>query len=191
MKVFFIFVSLTACFAFSTKFLNASGFEDLPPLRSKSLTLNEAGIIFYTMEIFRNIKGYEGLYQISNLGRVKSLLRKRVIVRRILSPSKGGWGYYHVTLCKNGESKNAKIHRLVALCFMSNPKNKPEINHKNGIKADNRIENLEWVTKSENELHAYKNGLKKPLKGSLNPNAKLNEIQDRENDAVRFLCVPL
>lgn len=128
--------------------------------------------LFIMKEIWKDIKGWEGYYQISNLGRVKSLYRivphklkgKKTIFERILKPCIASPGYYSLGLRKDCKVKCARIHRLVALHFIPNPQNKPEINHKNGIKTDNRIENLEWVTRSENEKHAYKIGLKKPRK---------------------------
>lgn len=119
------------------------------------------------MEIWKDIKGYEGYYQVSNLGRVKSLntrLKYRYGYRtrkgRILKPSISHKGYFKITLSKNNKSRNATIHRTVAQAFIPNPENKPCTNHKNGIKTDNRVENLEWCTISENTQHAYDTGLK-------------------------------
>jgi len=120
----------------------------------------------YIMEIWKDIKDYEGYYQISNLGRVKSLYRiikheakgEIIILQKILKV----WfssGYFRITLWKNNKRKTKTIHRLIALNFIPNPENKKEINHKNGIKTDNRIENLEWCTHKENMHHAIKNGL--------------------------------
>lgn len=100
-------------------------------------------------ETFKDIIGFEGLYQISNQGRVKSLY-----TNKILKLSLGGRGYYLVKLAKNGIKKTFSVHRLVIKQFIPNPDNKGDVNHINGIKTDNRIENLEWMTRSENMLHS-------------------------------------
>jgi len=119
------------------------------------------------MEIYKDIKGYKGLYQISSLGKVKSISRiidngfnKRLILDRILKISSDSKGYMYATLY-NKSRKHIKVHRLVAIAFIPNPENKPQINHKNGIKNDNNVFNLEWCTNSENQIHAYKIGLNK------------------------------
>ena len=116
-------------------------------------------------EIWKDIPGYEGLYQVSNLGRVKSLSRivnyggrKRKTTEKILKQNISR-RYNSVQFQKCG--KTITVHRLVANAFISNPENKPQINHINGIRADNRAENLEWCTQSENQKHAYKIGLQK------------------------------
>ncbi len=111
----------------------------------------------YIMEIWKDIEDYEGIYQISNLGKLKSFKGSKEM---ILNPGIKSTGYVATTLCKQS-TKYVRIHRLVANAFIPNPENKPCINHKNGIKHDNRAENLEWCTYSENMLHAYKTGLKK------------------------------
>lgn len=108
-------------------------------------------------EIWKDIEGYEGLYQISNLGRVKSF--KRYSEGKILKARKVTKGYLQVTLLKNGKGKNKKVHRLVAQAFIMNPNNCPQVNHINGNKTDNTVQNLEWVTNKENVQHAWNNGL--------------------------------
>ncbi|KKN59958.1 hypothetical protein LCGC14_0537080 [marine sediment metagenome] len=118
--------------------------------------LSNAKSGFYIMEIWKDIKGYEGHYQISNIGRIKSLKRGK---NRILKTPPNSKGYLLVGLTKNGITETKRIQRLVAICFIPNPYNKPEVNHKNGIKIDNRTENLEWATRQENVIHAVKNGL--------------------------------
>lgn len=120
-------------------------------------------------EIWKDIKGYEGLYQISNLGRVKSL-RKWIRgyngyknEERILKPYiHHGPDYYVVTLCKNKNKKMHLLHRLIAKAFIPNPNNYPQINHIDGNKQNNNITNLEWCTQSQNTKHAFKMGLEKP-----------------------------
>ncbi len=116
-------------------------------------------------EIWKDIKGYEGLYQISNLGRIKSLpkingykFQKELIRKNELGTN----GYLIIVLNKNSKHHSYSIHRLVAQAFIPNPKDKPQVNHKDGNKLNNNVENLEWTTRSENQKHAYKLGLLKP-----------------------------
>lgn len=116
-------------------------------------------------EIWKDIKGYEGLYQVSNLGRIKSLERKsktkgnvEYIKKEKVLKERFSHGYVSVILYKNGTKKNFRVHRLVAKAFLVNPKNLPQINHINFNRSDNRIENLEWVTAKENIQHNFKNG---------------------------------
>ena len=90
-------------------------------------------------EIYKDIPGYEGLYQISNLGNVKSLKRNK-----ILAKNNNGNGYLYANLSKDGQVKNHYIHRLVAITFIDNPNRLPQINHKDENKANNCVDNLEW-----------------------------------------------
>ena len=121
------------------------------------------------MEIFKDISGYEGIYQVSNQGKVKSLERKvrhseggwKNWKERIIKPYKGNHGYLMLGLSNDGHRKAFTIHRLVALAFISNPDNKAEVNHKDGDKTNNLLENLEWNTPSENTKHAHLNGFVK------------------------------
>ena len=100
-------------------------------------------------EIWKDINGYEGLYQISNFGNVKSLSNNFSRKEKILKP-KQRKGYLYVSLCKNGKRKYYLVHRLVAEHFIPNPDNKPYIDHINGYKSDNRVCNLRWCTQKEN-----------------------------------------
>lgn len=112
-------------------------------------------------EIYKPIKGYEGLYEVSNLGNVKSFKHKQPM---ILKP-KMIKGYPTVSLCVNGQCKQFGIHRLVAESFITRITDKNEINHIDGNKANNRVDNLEWCTHTENVRHAFRTGLiqRKPL----------------------------
>lgn len=106
------------------------------------------------MENWASIDGYEGLYEVSDTGMVRSL-KRTTTSGKVLSQRSGTGGYLSVCLCKDNHKKSFVVHRLVARAFVTNPENKPEVNHKNGVRTDNRAENLEWVTRSENERHAY------------------------------------
>lgn len=115
-------------------------------------------------EIWRNIEGYEGLYQVSNMGRVRSLDRwvdnkgnsKRLIKGKILK-TVGNNGYQHVLLCKNGKGKWFYVHRLVAMAFLPNPDNLPEINHISEDKTNNFYGNLEWCDRKYNVNYGTRN----------------------------------
>lgn len=129
-------------------------------------------------EIWRWIADYEGLYQISNYGRVKSFPRyRRHKESKILKPSCDSMGYLKIGLNKDGDSRKFAIHRLVAQAFIPNPNNLPEVNHKDGHPLNCYVENLEWATKSENMQHAIKMGLLKT--GTNNVRAKLTAEQVR------------
>ena len=112
-------------------------------------------------EEWRDVVGYEGLYQVSNQGRVKSLERKnclgRTVKERILKSRTNRYGYMEVNLCADGKRKMLKVHRLVCQAFHDNPDNKPEVNHVNEDKTDNRACTLEWSTRRENNNHGTRN----------------------------------
>lgn len=131
-------------------------------------------------EIWKDIKGYENIYQVSNLGRIKTLDKyvnclygqKRLIKEKIIKTFKNNNGYFITSLYVNSKSKKFLVHRLVAEAFIPNPDNKPQINHIDGNKENNCVDNLEWVTQSENELHASKFGLTKRQKEVVAENNK-------------------
>jgi len=152
-----------------------------------------------TTECWKDVVGFEGLYQVSNLGKVKTIPSKKRY-----RPSQSGdrsfqihFGYCVINLFKDNKSHYKRVHRLVAEAFIPNPNKKPCVNHINGIKTDNRIENLEWCTHSENEIHSYnilgKNlkGIKKSFKNGVNVKCKkvlcvekniiFNSIKDAAN----------
>lgn len=128
-------------------------------------------------EQWKHIKGYELLYDISNYGRVKSLEKKSIMNNRtyhtkILKCHIDTKKYLDVDLSRNGESHRKRIHRLVAEAFIPNLNNLPQINHKDCNKWNNRVDNLEWCNNSENQQHAFKNGLNSRKKYGESPRAK-------------------
>ena len=112
----------------------------------------------------------EDIYQVSNLGRVKGCERivkhprggNRILKEKLRSLTKDKDGYFRVCLCKYGKEKLIGVHRLVCMSFIENPENKSQVNHINGIKYDNNVDNLEWSTSHENMQHAFRTGLQKP-----------------------------
>lgn len=132
-------------------------------------------------EQWKDIQGYEGLYQVSNMGKIKALRRRvdtgkchREWGEHFLSYGVDDSGYFRTNLAKDGANKTVKVHRLVAEAFIPNPDNKPTVNHKDGNKQNNSVENLEWATMSEQLHHAHKVGLKSTA-GEKNPMHKLSK----------------
>ncbi len=107
----------------------------------------------------KNIPGHEGRYSITSDGKIWSHRRNKWLKPTLGKIHNGTPGYFYVSICHGGRDKKEKIHRLVAITYIPNPDNLPQVNHKNGIKTDNRVENLEWCTPKENFLHAIETGL--------------------------------
>lgn len=137
-------------------------------------------------EIWKPISGYEGYFEVSNYGRIKSLKRSfyncpnKFTKLMIRSNNLNRFGYVKVALYKDSIRKWFTAHRLVAFAFIPNPENKREVNHINGIKTDNRAENLEWCTSQDNQIHAFKFGLQIPTDGERNGQCKLSTEQINE-----------
>lgn len=121
-------------------------------------------------EEWRPISGYEGEYDVSNYGRVRSrgfiqeaVNGRRILMKpRLLTQQKTKDGYMRIEISKQGRQKKFAVHRLVANAFIPNPENKPQVNHIDSDRANNKAENLEWVTASENSIHGYKYGFFNP-----------------------------
>lgn len=133
--------------------------------------------------LWKSIKGYEGLYEISNTGEVKSIFYGKS--PRILKKSKTTTGYCKVELYKNKKRKSIKVHRLVAMAFISNIDNKPNINHIDGNPLNNNADNLEWCTQKENVLHAVETGLKKKV---YIPKKDLKRLYVDERKSIQKIC---
>lgn len=139
-------------------------------------------------EIWKDVPGYEGIYQVTNNGRVRSLDRyvdtknnsKRFCGGKEIILKPNPWGYLSIALYSHQKSYTTTVHVLVAITFIGPRPPKLEVNHKNGIKTDNRVENLEYVTASENQLHAIRTGLVKRRFGSNGRNVVLTEDKVKE-----------
>jgi len=146
-------------------------------------------------EEWRDVVGYEGHYQVSNLGNIRSC--DRVVPNRwgngqprkgkLMKPGSSPNGYRIIVLQKKGIVKYQTVHRTVMLAFTPNPENKSQINHKDGNKENNSVENIEWATEAENKKHAIDTGLF-CAKGEKNPKAKLSESKVR---CIRLSNVPV
>jgi len=141
-------------------------------------------------EKWADVAGFEGVYQISDLGNIRSLPRiidygthKQTHKGRILKPQPNSKGYLRIVLTWDGKREVKFIHRLVAEAFVPNPENKPQVNHKDGNKLNNHAANLEWVNNSENQKHGRRSGLITTLHGEQKPGHKLTESD------VRFILI--
>lgn len=137
------------------------------------------------MENWKCISGLENLYQISNLGRIRSVSRKTLMKNghyisckgRVLKCSPKRKGYLYCRITALGVKRNVMIHRAVAETFIPNPENKKQVNHIDGNKFNNAVDNLEWCTASENISHGFKHGLIPALRGEKNGSSKATESQ--------------
>ena len=134
-------------------------------------------------EVWKDIPGFEGMYQCSDIGNVKGLDRlvpcgkkTNSIKGQIIKPKIDRYGYPHLHISKDSKKFFFTVHRLVASTFIENKENKPQVNHINGIKTDNRIENLEWCNNSENILHSFRClGREKPKGGGVDIDNKMSK----------------
>lgn len=141
------------------------------------------------MEIWKDVKGYEGIYEVSNLGNIKSLRRllphfcggNRVKSEIILKIKIGKLGYCSLSLSKNNKYKSYLVHRLVCIAFIPNPENKPQVNHIDGNKSNNNAFNLEWVSSKENYHHSVNIGIRKYTKRSAEIKEKMRESAKNRN----------
>ena len=142
------------------------------------------GVDYTMIEEWREIEGFDGFYQISNTGKVRSQGDNRGNKSgkwRLRSLSKTHDGYLKVRLIHKKKDKTCRVHVLVARAFIPNPDNFDTVNHKDGDKTNNHVDNLEWTNRSQQMIHAYQNGLKKAVRGSENSQAKLTD------DDVRYI----
>lgn len=147
--------------------------------------------IMENLEVWKDVFGYEGSYQVSSFGRVKSLNYRRTNTESILKQHKTQDGYLMVGLHRNGLKTSFRVNRLVAINFIPNPENKADVGHIFGDKSDNTTSSLRWETRKENMIHAVEFGLIKGKKGITNIKAKLTEKQVLEIRASNLTQVQL
>lgn len=138
------------------------------------------------MEIWKDVSNHKNI-QVSNMGKIRNTHYNGSIEENIkeYKPNRDGKGYLFVRTIINGEKVNLKVHRLVAQAFIPNPNNLPQVNHKNGIKVDNRVENLEWCTNQENIIHAIKNNLRIKKFGKESPNHREIVQFDKQGNFIK------
>lgn len=138
--------------------------------------------------IWKDVKGYEGLYQVSDTGKVKSLIQHKNRGPRVLSDCVGSNGYPVVVLCKNGKKTSRTVHRLVATAFIQNPDKYPCINHKDENKTNNSVSNLEWCSYRYNGLYGLRGKIledkKKPV-AEYAPDGKLIRVYESRCSAAK------
>ena len=132
----------------------------------------------HTKMKIKNIEGYDGMYQVSECGKVYSQIKE---LKQTLNK-----GYLYLNLKNNGIQKFCSVHRLVALNFIANPQNKPQVNHIDGNKQNNNVSNLEWATAKENTNHAYDTGLQIQKKGSESKLSKSVVQLDLQNNVIKI-----
>lgn len=139
-------------------------------------------------EVWKDVAGFEGAYQISNHGRVRSIPRQGTRTKEIRTICYTRDGYARIRLLFKGKDVTVRIHRLVAEAFVPRVEGKDTVNHIDGNKLNNRADNLEWADRSEQMYHAYDNDLKKPMRGENNGNAKLTaeQVEAIRKEYVRY-----
>ena len=146
-------------------------------------------------EVWKDIEGYEGLYQVSNTGQVRSLNYLHTGEVKPLKQGTDGNGYKRVSLYKDGKSKTCRVHRLVAMAFILNPNNYKEVNHKDENPSNNNVNNLEWCTNEYNVNYGTRTkraseSLKGKYKGKDHPKSKSIFMYDKEGNFIRkFDCI--
>ena len=133
--------------------------------------------------VWKDVIGYEGVYQVNNIGEVKRVSKNKLLTPYVGVKSKG---YIYVKLCMNNVRCKKALHRVVAEAFIPNPLNKPEVNHKDGNKSNNCVDNLEWCNRSENEQHSY-NILNKDSGKKLSVEQRDSVVHLRDNLGLTFV----